>query len=117
MSGLIYNDERMDAAVDFCWTIQRMFAKARFEGWHTSRVKSYIDSYKKQWKAKFPHGVREAAHLRFMDELNEQLLLEPRQRDKNKPVWLNEQLGMRTTADAAPNSDATGGDTTTLLNV
>lgn len=104
---IIHNDPTLDKAVAFCWETQRMFARARHNGWPAARVREHVNSRKQLWM-RFSKGVRTSANAIFKEELNEQLGLPTEQRNPNKPVWLNEQLGIQPDRRDEPSHESTG---------
>jgi hypothetical protein len=90
MVELIYSDRRMDLALAFCWETQRTLSTAKLYGWDNERIREYIKSRSQLWR-RFPSGVRTSAHMKFLEELNAQLATAPEQRDKERPVWINER--------------------------
>ncbi len=108
--SLIYDDPRMDKAVEFCWETQRMITAAKFYGWQPQRTLAHLESRKQQWR-KFPSGVRTTAHTIFMEQLNEQIRRPKDERDIDRPVWVNEQAGW-IAPDAGPGQPAVDGGAT-----
>lgn len=107
---LIHNDDRLDKAVAFCWETQRMLNDARFYGWSYARLKQHVEMRKQLWR-RFSSGIRSSAHAIFMEQLNEQLNTPAEQRDKDRPVWLNENLGIGTGRTDVTADDSGTGET------
>jgi hypothetical protein len=106
-------EQRIQQALDFQWETQRLMHKWRFEGWHPLRVKEHVKARGQLWRA-FARGIRTTAHARFMEELHEQLGLEPGQRNSHKPVWLNEQFDLVPTR---PGTAVSGADAAKVAGI
>jgi len=99
-AGPIAYSPTLDKCIDFMWEWQRLMSRMRFEQWAGVRVQAYTKSYKSQLK-RFSRGVQSSATDIFMEQLHEQLALDPGERNPLRPVWVNEQLDLVPTQGGA----------------